>query len=236
MIGAGALGGARRGALHRAHPASKLAWMISFSALPLAVSTVLGQGAILGVLILTAVLGGVGLRPLLEVRHLAIPIGLIVGLNFVITRNLEFSAAMGLRMASMAAAAFLFFSVTDPMEIADLLSMAGAPPPVALAGMVAFRFVPVMIEDLRGIAAAQRSRGYRSDVGGPVERVRRLAPILIPALVLVVRRSQAVAESVESRGFGGRAKRTLYPEYRLGRVDAALLLWAAAPWAALMLL
>ncbi len=217
-----------------AHPASKLLWMVSFSSLPLVISSPAYQVILLLLVTLTSLGGGVGLRPLSAVRHLAVPIGAIVVLNFVFTRDLVFSVGMGLRMFSMAAAAFLFFAVTDPMEVADLLTMMGAPPPVALAGMVAVRFVPVMIEDLRGIAAAQRSRGYRSDVGGPVERIRKLAPILIPALVLVVRRSQAVAESVESRGFGS-GRRSLYPDYRFRRVDLLLASWALIPWFAILI-
>ncbi len=228
-------GGPLRCALCQAHPASKLVWMISFSSLPLIVSSPVGQAALLLLVTLTSALGGVGIRPLSAIRHLAIPIGVIVALNFVFTRDLLFSVAMGLRMSSMAATAYLFFAITDPMEVADLLTMVGAPPPVALAGMVAFRFVPVMIDDLRGIAAAQRSRGYRSDVGGPIERIRRLAPILVPALVVVVRRSQAVAESVESRGFG-HGRRSLYSDYRFRRIDLALLSWDLIPWVALLIL
>ena len=227
--------GSHRCGMCRAHPSSKLLWMISFSSLPLVASSPEYQAVLLLLVTLTSIVGGVGLRPLSAIRHLAVPIGIIVALNFAFTRDLRFSVGMGLRMSSMAAAAFLFFAVTDPMEVADLLTMMGAPPPVALAGMVAIRFIPVMVEDLRGSAAAQRSRGYRSDVGGPVERIRRLAPILIPALVLVVKRSQAVAESVESRGFG-RGRRSLYPDYRFRGVDLLLVSWALIPWLAILIL
>jgi len=226
---------AGRSKLGEVHPAIKVFWLVSFTALPLVSTSLILQLCVLAGVLVTSVLGGVGLTPLRSLKALGIPIGLIFALNLVLTRSVGFAASMGVRLITMASAAYLFFAVTDPMEIADLLTMIKTPPGVALAAMVAFRFIPVMIDDLKGIMAAQRSRGYRSDVGGALERIRRLSPILIPALVLVVRRSQSVAEAVESRGFGS-GKRTLYPDYRMTRSSYLLLLWSILPWAAVLLI
>lgn len=220
---------ARGSRLAEVHPGVKVLWLVSFTALPLVSPSLILQVLVFCGVLATSVAGGVGVAPLRSLKALGIPIGLIFGLNLLLTRSVEFAASMGVRLITMASAAYLFFAVTDPMEIADLLTMVKTPPGVALAAMVAFRFIPVMIDDIRGIMAAQRSRGYQSDVGGILERIRRLSPILIPALVLVVRRSQSVAEAVESRGFGSNA-RALYPDYRITRTGYLLILWSILPW------
>ncbi len=73
--------------------------------------------------------------------------------------------------------------------------------PLAVAGSVAWAFVPQTVSTLRDIRDAQRVRGIR------LASARTLVPILVPLLATSLERATTMAEALESRGFGGSAAR-----------------------------
>ncbi len=73
--------------------------------------------------------------------------------------------------------------------------------PLAVAGSVAWAFVPQTIATLRDIRDAQRVRGIT------VASARTLVPIIVPLLATSLERATTMAEALESRGFGGSAER-----------------------------
>jgi len=68
--------------------------------------------------------------------------------------------------------------------------------PVAVAGTVAFAFVPQTAQAFRQIREAQLARGHR------LRGARDLVPLLVPMLTLGLERAITLAEAMESRGFG----------------------------------
>jgi energy-coupling factor transport system permease protein len=68
---------------------------------------------------------------------------------------------------------------------------------MAVAGSIAFTFLPQTATAFRDIREAQAARGHR------VRGARDLLPILIPVLGSGLERAITLAESLESRGFGG---------------------------------
>lgn len=73
--------------------------------------------------------------------------------------------------------------------------------PLAVAGSVAWAFVPQTVATLRDIRDAQRVRGIS------LASTRTLVPILVPLLATSLERATTMAEALESRGFGGSADR-----------------------------
>ncbi len=88
---------------------------------------------------------------------------------------------------------------------------------LAVAGSVAWAFVPQTIGTLRDIRDAQRVRGIT------VASARTLVPIIVPLLATSLERATTMAEALEARGFGGSAA---LPQRGVGR---ASLLPIAAP-------
>ena len=69
--------------------------------------------------------------------------------------------------------------------------------PLAVAGSVAWSFVPQTVATLRDIRDAQRVRGFR------LSSARTLVPLLVPLLATSLERATTMAEALEARGFGG---------------------------------
>ncbi|HIE23982.1 MAG TPA: energy-coupling factor transporter transmembrane protein EcfT [Candidatus Korarchaeota archaeon] len=149
---------------------------------------------------------------------------IIVLTNYLFTRQIWFSIAMGMRLISMLILSAAFFASTDATEIGDLLDTLGFPPYISFSFVMALRFIPVLAEDAQNIIAAQESRGLELTKGGMFARIRNMIPILIPLVVLAIRRAQQLAEALESRAFGS-GKRTSYWEYRISRSDFVAVLY-----------
>jgi len=62
------------------------------------------------------------------------------------------------------------------------------------------------------------------DKGNVLRRIRNYVPILIPLLLVAIRRSLELAEALEARGFPGREDRTSLYELRFKASDYLLVL------------
>ena len=68
---------------------------------------------------------------------------------------------------------------------------------------IALRFIPTLIEETQKIMNAQKARGADIESGGLFSRVKALVPILIPLIILSVRRAYELAEAMECRCYNG---------------------------------
>ena len=55
---------------------------------------------------------------------------------------------------------------------------------------------------------AQKARGVELDKGNILKRIRNIIPIIVPLIIVSIRRALSIAESMESRGFGAIENRT----------------------------
>ena len=106
--------------------------------------------------------------------------------------------------------------------------------PLAVAGSVAWSYLPRMQETLVDIRESQRSRGWQAN------RVRDLPAIVVPLLAGGLDRALVTAEVLETRGFGGQPVRQqrMAPAARLlagliALVTAAYCLLTGQEWAGL---
>lgn len=68
---------------------------------------------------------------------------------------------------------------------------------------IALRFIPTLIEETQKIMNAQKARGADIESGGLFSRIKALIPILIPLIILSVRRAYDLAEAMECRCYNG---------------------------------
>ena len=80
----------------------------------------------------------------------------------------------------------------------------GYPNALSFTFTTAVRLVPTLAVDAQTVVDAQRSRGLELDRGNLLRRIRNYIPILIPLLLIAIRRSLELAEALESRGFPGK--------------------------------
>lgn len=69
--------------------------------------------------------------------------------------------------------------------------------PLAVAGSIAWSFIPRTVATVRDIRDAQRVRGLR------MSPARTLLPLVVPLLATSLERATTMAEALEARGFGG---------------------------------
>lgn len=92
-----------------------------------------------------------------------------------------------------------------------------------LVTSLATRFIPTLIDDVKNISDAQRSRGFELDKGKLLHRIKGSATIIIPLLCNSLDRTVQIAEAMESRAFGAIKSRTFYRQIRLSQVDTITL-------------
>ncbi len=67
--------------------------------------------------------------------------------------------------------------------------------------------------------AAQRARGLEFSRGGVIARLTRYVPVVVPVFMGALRRADAMALALESRGFGRQTERTSFARSRFAPRD-----------------
>jgi len=133
------------------------------------------------------------------------------------------SFAAAYRLIGFLASFSIFFLTTTPEELGMTFTKLRIPYMYSFALISAIRFTPVLAEELQAIIDAQRARGLELDKGGPITRIKRYVPVLIPLIVNVLRRSYELAEAMEVKCFGASEKRTFLRELRMRPIDYVVL-------------
>ncbi len=212
----------------RLNPVTKFVLFTAFVALPLLSPSLIIQLFSLISQIPLIILSRSSRRIKRSLKASLLFILVLILLNYLTTHNLDFSLAMVLRLISMIIASAIFMSGTSPAEIGDLLMKLRVPLQITFSFVIALRFIPVLADDVVMIVTSQASRGYEVERGNFLERVRRLVPILIPMIIIAIRRGHQLAEALETKAFGALEKRTSYVVYEYGWLDWVMILYAVA--------
>jgi len=178
-------------------------------------------------------IGRVARRWALSLRAGVFLSGLIFAVNFF-TGSVFSAIALTLRFLVLLTAFSLFFMTTSPDDLGLALDRIGAvrwlsrkwlgyPNALSFTFTTAVRLVPTLAVDAQTVMDAQRSRGLELDKGNLLRRIRNYIPILIPLLLIAIRRSLELAEALESRGFPGKEGRTSLFQLKLKRGDYAII-------------
>jgi energy-coupling factor transport system permease protein len=205
--------------MHRIDPRGKLVVMIGYMILAILLSSIESLVTVFIPVILQLYIAR-SLRKLLRGIIALTPfIIFILILNYLSMGNLYNSIVPVLRFLLFIAIVDLFFLTTNPDDFALTLEALHLPLTISLSFALALRFIPTMAQQVSEIVEAQLSRGLKLDQGNLISRVKRYLPILIPVIILSIKRSIEVAESLEIRGVDPEAPRTPYSTLKFSRKD-----------------
>ena len=143
-------------------------------------------------------------------------------------QSLEFGAATFLKFGTMMVAGLVLLATTRVEELFLGLVRLGLPYSVAFAFALALRWVPEVYQTALRVKEAQEVRGLGIQTGGPITRLKRHLPLLVPIFLLTLRRTQTMSWALEARGFQAKRKRTYLLEIRMAPRDWLALALAAA--------
>ena len=133
------------------------------------------------------------------------------------------------RLEAAAIPLFLTFYVTKITDLSNsVVKVLHVPYKYAFTFASTVHFIPVFMNDMKGIMEAQTARGVEFDVGGIVNKIRLMVPLCVPLLVSSVRKTNSAAIAAEVRGFNLRTRESGYKQYPFSGADAAAMLFAVA--------
>lgn len=105
---------------------------------------------------------------------------------------------------------------TTPTDIADGLEKAFSPlkkikvpvHDIAMMVSIAFRFIPILIEETDKIMKAQMARGADFENGGIIKKSKSMMPLIIPLVISSIKRAMDLAMAMEARCYRGGEGRT----------------------------
>lgn len=132
--------------------------------------------------------------------------------------------AQSLRMVALIAFTAVLPFTIEPPRWGVTFRRLGLPDSLAFAVELSVRFVPTFAERFERTVQAQAARGLDTSARvGPVRRLRRLVPILVPVLLDVIVSGEDVADAMDLRAFGAR-RRTWTGSSRFGAAECGVLL------------
>jgi energy-coupling factor transport system permease protein len=225
--------------VHRLHPLVKVAWL---SALTILLFATTKAGIVLGVLGLAAALmaaGGVSLVGRRGARLILLTSLTLGALQLAFHREGAVVARVGPlaitgagvnaalyvagRFASVVILSYVFVFTTDPSDLAYALMRAGVPYRYGFALVTALRLVPVFEAEAETVYEAQLARGIGHDARSPRRALGWLRQLVMPVLSSALGKVDALAVSMEGRGFGQYPHRTFLRAPHFGRLDALAL-------------
>jgi energy-coupling factor transport system permease protein len=118
--------------------------------------------------------------------------------------RLWFLVAQALRMVGGSLMAIPIPFTFAPTQYGVAFRQFGVPDKPAYSIDLAFRLVPTLGRDFGATMDAQRARGFELDRlrGGLFERLRRLAPLVVPVVVHAIVGGEEIVDAMDLRAFG----------------------------------
>lgn len=133
--------------------------------------------------------------------------------------SLLYGVGMSFRLAMMIISGMIFISCTNVEEFTWGLHKLGLPFRVSFTLSLAFRLVPTFAETAQTITQSQMARGLELDKGGFILKTKKYIPLIIPILAYAIRKTDLLAQALESKGFGTKGPRTHYLEFKTSMID-----------------
>jgi energy-coupling factor transport system permease protein len=160
-----------------------------------------------------------------------------VGVGFVNVLLAEQAApmtgvALALRVLGLALPGVLLVASTDPVRMADALTVHWrVSPRFAYGALAALRLIPLLVAEFESARLARRTRGVEAG-RNPVAHARLFAGTAFTLLVSALRRGSRLATAMDARGFDSGIPRTHARGSRLRVRDGAFVAVTAAVCAA----
>ncbi|MCP8307842.1 MAG: energy-coupling factor transporter transmembrane protein EcfT [archaeon] len=195
---------------HSLDPRSKFLWFSIIALLTLFLENVFVNILLIVIIFVTAKIAKV-LKQAIKTTLFFIPaMFIVIFLNILLGATLIFGVVLALRLFIMISGFQVLLSTLHPSELIDALESFNLPNELSLSLSISFHFMPIVIDDIRNIYDAQRTRGL--EIEG-IRKIKAILPLIIPLIVISLRRAMDLAEALESKAYGS-AKRT-----SLGRLE-----------------
>ena len=147
--------------------------------------------------------------------------------GYIGTGSLLAAATTIVRLEAAAIPLFLTFYVTKISDLSNsVVKVLHVPYRYAFTFASTVHFIPVFMNDMKGIMEAQTARGVEFDQGGIVNKVRLMVPLCVPLLVSSVRKTNSSAIAAEVRGFNLRTRESGFKQYPFAASDVTALVLA----------
>jgi energy-coupling factor transport system permease protein len=129
-----------------------------------------------------------------------------------------------MRYAAVAAIGFPIAYAIAPGDLGVALRRLGVADKLAVMVDLTVRFIPTLSGEFAETIDAQRVRGYDPTArkGGPISRLRRLAPIFVPVTVGSIAGAEDTIDAMDLRGFGV-GRRTWLRHLAFDQADLAVI-------------
>lgn len=137
------------------------------------------------------------------------------------------SITLIIRLMMLIMGASIMTYTTTPTDIADGLEKAFSPLKVikvpvheiAMMVSIAFRFIPILVDETDKIMKAQMARGADFETGGLIKKTKAIVPIIIPLIISSIKRALDLATAMETRCYRGGEGRTRMKPLRYNKRD-----------------
>jgi energy-coupling factor transport system permease protein len=211
--------------MHKLDPRAKLLLSITLAIISLLFLEIFPLLMILGVLIPLMATAKSLKRWLRSMKGLSVLLVFILVFNTLLstyTNPLNYSIALVLRLVALMTSFSIFFLTVHPDELSQALIQMRVRFEFAFAMSMAMRYVPTLGQEAYAIMDTQKARGVELDKGNILKRIRNIIPIIVPLIIVSIRRALSIAESMESRGFGANKNRTYLEKLSFRKRDWAI--------------
>lgn len=212
---------------HRLDPRAKLVMTITLAVISLLFLEIVPLVILLIFLLPLLFVAKSMKRWLKSMKGLSILLVFILVFNTLLSNAqypLSHSIALVLRLIALMTSFSLFFLTVHPDELSQALIQMRVRFEFAFAMSMAMRYVPTLGQEAYAIMDAQRARGVELDKGNILKRIRNIVPIIVPLIIVSIRRALSIAESMESRGFGASQNRTYMERLSFRKRDWAVVI------------
>ena len=143
----------------------------------------------------------------------------------VSAESITYAVTQWLRYVSMITVGFPMAFCIAPNDLGVAFARLRLPEKLAFGLDLTFRFLPSLSVDYQTTIDAQRVRGYEpaGGKGGPINRLRRMVPILTPLTMNAISGAEDTIDAMDLRAFGT-GKRTWLRDLRFDTIDWAIVL------------
>lgn len=136
------------------------------------------------------------------------------------------AVSISIRLLLLVEGASLLTLTTKPLALTDGIERLLSPlrkirvptQEIAMMMTIAIRFIPTLAEEADKIRKAQLARGASFESGNIINRAKAAIPLIIPLLIGVFRRADALAMAMDARCYNG-DKRTKMHEMKITELD-----------------
>ena len=160
---------------------------------------------------------------------LVVGAGSVGVVNVLLSEDATLVTGLGLalRVVGLALPGVLLVASTDPVRLADALTIHWrVSTRFAFGALAALRLAPLLVTEFEAVRLARRTRGVEAG-RNPVAAVRLLAGVAFTLLVGAVRRGSRLATAMDARGFDSGIVRSNARGSRLRARDAVFVLATA---------